>query len=82
MVTNQPRRNPDCSPKFPILFSEEEGKISRANRGRDPLHLFAALGRQLGYPEVPRPRRPDAPTRPRPASPCSNGAPCCSRTGS
>jgi len=59
MVTNQPRRNPDCSPKFPILFSEEEGKISRANRGRDPLHLFAAPGRQLGYPEVPRPRRPD-----------------------
>ena len=58
MVTHQRRRNPDCSPKFPILFSEE-GKISRANRGRDPLHLFAAPGRQLGYREVPRPRRPD-----------------------
>src|SRR5207237_68274 len=36
-----------------------EGKIARANRGRDPLYLFSALQRQLGYPEVPRPRRPD-----------------------
>jgi hypothetical protein len=59
-VTYQRRRNPDFTPKFPILFGEKEGKIARANRGRDPLHLFAALERQLGYPEVPRPRRPDA----------------------
>ena len=36
-----------------------EGKIARANRGRDPIYLFSALQRQLGYPEVPRPRRPD-----------------------
>ena len=27
--------------------------------GRDPLFLFAALQRQLGYPEVPRPRKTD-----------------------
>jgi hypothetical protein len=33
--------------------------IARANRGRDPMYLFSALQRQLGYPEVPRPRRPD-----------------------
>ena len=46
-------------PKLPILFGEKEGKIARANRGRDPLYLFSALQRQLGYPEVPRPRRPD-----------------------
>ena len=46
-------------PKFPTLFGEKEGKIARANRGRDPLYLFSALQRQLGYPEVPRPRRPD-----------------------
>lgn len=52
-------RNPDYQPKFPTLFGEKEGKIARANRGRDPAYLFAALQRQLGYPEVPRPRRPD-----------------------
>jgi hypothetical protein len=53
------RINPDFTPKFPILFGEKEGKIARANRGRDPMYLFAALQRQLGYPAVPRPRRPD-----------------------
>jgi hypothetical protein len=53
------RQNPDFIPKFPILFGEKEGKIARANRGRDPMYLFAALQRQLGYPEVPRTRRPD-----------------------
>jgi hypothetical protein len=58
-ITEQRRRNPEFSPKFPILFGEKEGKIARANRGRDPLYLFSALQRQLGYPEVPRPRRPD-----------------------
>ena len=26
----------------------------RFNGGRDPLYLFAALQRQLGYPQVPR----------------------------
>lgn len=52
-------RDPDYQPKFPTLFGEKEGKIARANRGRDPIHLFSALQRQLGYPEVPRPRRPD-----------------------
>jgi len=53
------RLNPDFIPKFPILFGAKEGKIARANRGRDPMYLFAALQRQLGYPEVPRTRRPD-----------------------
>jgi hypothetical protein len=53
------RVNPDFIPKFPVLFGEKEGKIARANRGRDPMYLFAALQRQLGYPEVPRTRRPD-----------------------
>ena len=59
LVTEQRRTRPDFEPKFPILFGEKEGKIARANRGRDPLYLFSALQRQLGYPEVPRPRRPD-----------------------
>jgi PAS domain-containing protein len=58
-VTERRRLNPDYQPKFPSLFGEKEGKIARANRGRDPLYLFSALQRQLGYPEVPRFRRPD-----------------------
>ena len=39
----------------PILFGEKEGRIALANRRKDPLLLFAALTRQLNYPEVPRP---------------------------
>jgi hypothetical protein len=58
-VFERRRLDPDFVPKFPTLFGEKEGKIARANRGRDPVYLFAALQRQLGYPEVPRPRRPD-----------------------
>lgn len=38
----------------PVLFGSREGKISLANRRKDPLMLFAALQRQLGYPVVPR----------------------------
>jgi hypothetical protein len=53
------RRDPTYEPPVPTLFGEKEGKIARANRGRDPLYLFAALQRQLGYPEVPRPRPRD-----------------------
>lgn len=41
-----------------VLFGEKEGRIAWANRGKDPLYLFAALQRQLGYPAVPRPKRP------------------------
>jgi hypothetical protein len=36
------------------LFGLKEGRIAKASHGRDPLYLFAALQRQLGYPEVPR----------------------------
>lgn len=39
-----------------ILFGEKEGKIAYANRQKDPLYLFSALQRQLGYPTVPRPK--------------------------
>jgi hypothetical protein len=41
-------------PEKPILFGEKEGKIAWANRNKDPLFLFAALQRHLGYPTVPR----------------------------
>jgi len=55
----QRRRNPEHVPKFPVLFGEKEGRIAKANHGKDPLYLFAALERQLGYPAVPRPTAPD-----------------------
>ena len=58
-VKEQRRSNPDYEPPSAPLFGEKEGKIAKANRGRDPLYLFAALQRQLGYPEVPRPKVPD-----------------------
>jgi hypothetical protein len=58
-VTEQRRRDAGYEPPVPPLFGEKEGKIARANRGRDPLFLFAALQRQLNYPEVPRPRPKD-----------------------
>ena len=53
-VQDQRRRDAGYEPPVPALFGEKEGKIARANLGRDPLYLFAALQRQLGYPEVPR----------------------------
>ncbi len=79
-VTEQKRRNPSFEPKFPILFGEKEGKIARANRGRDPLYLFlgaaAATGLSRGLPRLA------APTRRRHGSPCSNSGWRCSRTAS
>ncbi|MEX0687044.1 MAG: hypothetical protein WD072_00060 [Pirellulales bacterium] len=42
------------APDRAILFGEKEGRIARANRGKDPLFFFAALERQLGYPAIPR----------------------------
>jgi hypothetical protein len=44
---------------FPALFGRQEGRIAWANRGKDSLMLFAALHRQLGYPEAPKPRPED-----------------------
>jgi hypothetical protein len=44
---------------FPPLFGRQEGRIAWANRGKDSLLLFAALHRQLGYPEAPKPRPED-----------------------
>jgi hypothetical protein len=40
----------------PPLFGEQEGRIALANRRKDPLLLFSALQRHLGYPVVPRPQ--------------------------
>jgi len=58
-VLERRRTERDYQPPLPVLFGEKEGKIARANRGRDPLYLFAALQRQLGYPVVPRPKPRD-----------------------
>lgn len=58
-VAEQRRQDPAYQPPYPPLFSEKEGKIAKANRRHDPLYLFAALQRQLGYPEVPRPKPRD-----------------------
>jgi hypothetical protein len=41
-----------------VLFGEKEGRIALANRKKEPLYLFAALQRQLGYPAIPRPQGP------------------------
>ena len=58
-VMEQRRQHAGYEPPVPPLFGEKEGKIARANRGKDPLFLFSALQRQLNYPEVPRVRPRD-----------------------
>jgi hypothetical protein len=44
----------DYQPEHAILFGSQEGRIAKANRGKDPLYLFAALQRQMGYPSIPK----------------------------
>ena len=53
-------REPTWEPPVPMLFDVREGRIAKANRGKDPLFMFAALQRQLGYPAVPRAQVKDA----------------------
>jgi len=45
-----------------ILFGVKEGRIAFANRKKDPLYLFSALQRHLGYPSVPRLQMPNKST--------------------
>ncbi len=73
------RLNSEFISKFPILFGEKEGKIARANRGRDPMYLFAALQRSLAIPKSPARA---GPTNSRPASCSSNKNWPCSKTAS
>jgi hypothetical protein len=47
-------RDPGFQPEYAVLFGSKEGRIAKANRGKDPLFMFAALQRQLGYPAIPR----------------------------
>jgi hypothetical protein len=53
------RAGEELPPEKAILFGEKEGKIAWANRQKDPLFLFAAMQRHLGYPTVPRPKPVD-----------------------
>lgn len=55
--------DPGYAPSRTILFGAKEGRIARANRGKDPLYMFAALQRHLGYPAVPRVRPAYGPER-------------------
>jgi hypothetical protein len=67
---NERRRSagdPSLSPAHEILFGAKEGRIAKANRGKDPLYMFAALQRHLAYPTVPRPRPVFGPEREIPA---------------
>jgi hypothetical protein len=58
-LLQQRRAGRGDEPEKPVLFGEKEGKIALANRKRDPLLLFAALQRHLGYPEVARAKKAD-----------------------
>jgi hypothetical protein len=64
-VSEQRRKRPnkDFRPKFPVLFAAKEGRIAWANRGKDPLYMFAALQRHLNYPQVPFARPTFGPER-------------------
>ncbi len=53
-VEERRRTHPEYQPAVPMLFGRQEGRIAKANRGKDPLYLFSALQRQLNYPAVPR----------------------------
>jgi hypothetical protein len=58
--TVQERRGREgLPPDEPPLFGEREGRIALANRHKDPLLLFSALHRHLGYPAAPLPTRQD-----------------------
>jgi hypothetical protein len=57
------RKNKHFEPKYPILFAAKEGRIAWANRGKDPLYMFAALQRHLNYPQVPFARPAVGPER-------------------
>ena len=58
-VADVRRSERDYEPPVPPVFGVKEGRIGKASRGREPVYLFAALQRQLGYPEVPKPNQRD-----------------------
>ena len=58
-VADVRRSEPGYEPPVPPVFGVKEGRIAKASRGREPVYLFSALQRQLGYPEVPKPHQRD-----------------------
>jgi hypothetical protein len=58
-VADVRRAEPGYDPPVPPVFGVKEGRIAKASRGREPVYLFSALQRQLGYPEVPKPHQRD-----------------------
>jgi hypothetical protein len=54
-VRSEHYRRPENELPRPVLFGRKEGQIALVHRHKDPLYLFAALQRHLGYPSVPRP---------------------------
>ena len=54
-VDERRKRKPEYRRSSTILFNAQEGRIAKANRGKNPLYMFAALQRQIGHPAVPRP---------------------------
>ncbi len=54
---SRPGAEPEEEDTSVWLFGEQEGRIARANMGRDPMYFFAALQRQLNYPQVPLSRK-------------------------
>jgi hypothetical protein len=53
-VRSEHYRDRRGEPEKPVLFGRKEGQIALAHRRKDPLYLFSALQRHLGYPAVPR----------------------------
>lgn len=45
--------------KGPFLLDAKTGRIAFANRRKDPMFLFGALQRHMGYPAVPKPKPVD-----------------------
>ena len=58
-MIRQSQMEENVQPPEAILFGEREGRIALANLRKEPLYLFAALQRQLGYPAVPKPKPPN-----------------------
>ena len=47
-------QDPNFNVPYTTLFGIREGRIAKAHRKKDPLYMFAALQRHLGYPGVPK----------------------------
>ena len=54
-VKDQRREHPDYEPSVQPLFGDKEGRIAKANRGRDPLYLFWRCSVSSAIPKCPGP---------------------------